>query len=86
MKDDNYTLEGEQLVSLEKAQELKALNFSANTKYYYLEKNMSFVDAGLKWCKNDDKMNHNKFNFVCSAPTIIEVEEWIKKKNMKGII
>ncbi len=71
----------EPIVSLEIAKKLKAEGYKKPTTYFYQDKNLPFSDKGLKHVKNSRKMNHNRYDeFIYSAPTIIEYENWINRK------
>lgn len=70
------------VVSLEIAKEIKAEGFNLPTYFYYLDKDMSFNEKGLKRVKlGKRRMNHNKFDeFIYSAPTLEEYNKWKNKK------
>jgi hypothetical protein len=69
------------IVSLEIAKTLKAEGFKKPTTFFYLDKDLSFNPKGLKHMKNGAKLNHNKYDeFVYSAPTMAEYNDWITKK------
>lgn len=73
----------EKIVDLEFAKRLKAEGYSKPTEYYWLDKDLPFVEKGLKKTKNGEKINHNKYDdYIYSAPTIREGVEWIHGKNM----
>lgn len=71
-------IDDDDVVTLEKAKELKKLGFNKPTYYYYLDKDLTFVKKGLKRVKlGKRRMNHNKYDeFIYSAPT---------KKEIKGL-
>lgn len=78
------------VVSLEKAKQLKQQGFNLPTYFYYLDKDLPFNKKGLKRVKlKSKKMNHNKFDdFIYSAPTKKEVKKWIniKSKIKRGTV
>lgn len=58
------------LVSLNEAKFLKELGFKKPTEYYYLDKDLKYIDRGLNKTKNGRKINHNRYDeFIYSAPT-----------------
>ena len=60
----------ENLVSLNEAKYLKELGFKKPTEYYYLDKDLKYVERGLNRTKNGRKINHNRYDeFIYSAPT-----------------
>lgn len=77
---EKLNLESE-VVTLDEAKKLKNDGFNLPTFYYYLDKDLQFVEKGLKRVKLDARrMNHNKFDeFIYSAPTKQMVDKWLKK-------
>lgn len=59
------------IIDLNIAKRLKRNGFNVPTKYFYLDKKLSFVEPGLKWVKEGERnMNHNRYDdFIYSAPT-----------------
>jgi hypothetical protein len=75
------------VVTLEIAKSIKAQGFDIPCKYFYQDKDLSFSKAGLKHCKNNDKMNHNAYDdFIYSAPTMIEFLEWNSNRKQMYVI
>jgi len=67
---------------IELAKLLKRKGFSNKTHFYWLDKDLTFVKRGLKSCKNDDTMNHNKYDdFIYSAPTMKEAFDFLISLN-----
>lgn len=74
----------EKLVDLELAKRLKEEGYWRPCKYFYQDKDLPFSKSGLKWCKNDEKMNHNQYDdFIYSAPTLQEGIDYLIGKNIK---
>lgn len=74
----------DELVDLEFAKRLKAEGYHKPCKYFYQDKDLAFCKSGLKWCKNGDKMDHNKYDdFIYSAPTLQEGIDYMIGKNIK---
>lgn len=68
-----------EVVNLAIAKQLKERGFSTPTEYYYLDRDLPFVDQGLKCTKNNEKINHNQYDeFIYSAPTFDQTVEWLK--------
>jgi len=82
----NLEAEAKQIVSLEKAKELKALGFNKPTQYFYQDKDLIYSPSGLKHIKSGKrKMNHNKYDdFIYSAPTIKESDKFINKLKLEN--
>ncbi len=76
--EDNF--EDTDIVTLDTAKYLKQHGFNLATHHYYLDKNLSFVEKGLKRVKmGKRRMNHNKYDdFIYSAPTRKEFMDWIR--------
>jgi hypothetical protein len=69
------------IVDLDVAKEIKKSGFSLPTEFYYLDKDLPFVEKGLKRNENGDKINHNEFDeYIYSAPTTEEYEYWKTSK------
>ena len=77
-------LSSKDLVSVEEAKSLKAEGFNLPCYFYYLDKDISFVNKGIRRVKLDDRrMNHNRYDdFIYSVPTNSQAEKW-RKKNQK---
>ena len=68
----------DKICDIELAKLLKEKGFSKETHYYWLSKDLPFVERGLKSCKNDDTMNHNNYDsFIYSAPIMKEAFEFL---------
>lgn len=72
----------EEVVDLETAKYLKTEGFNIPTYHYWLDKDLPFVNKGLKRVKyGKRRMNHNKYDeFIYSAPTKEEVKLYFNKK------
>ena len=65
-------------VNLETAKYLKEKGFNKTCEFFYLTKEMSFVNSGLKITKNGKKMNHNRFDeFIYSAPLVKDAKKYL---------
>lgn len=65
------------IATLELAKILKKYGFDGPCEYYYLDKDLPFVKKGLKKTKNNEKMNHNKYDdYIYSAPTPADIIYW----------
>ena len=74
-------------VNLELAKFLKLNGYNKKCKYFYQDKDLSHSPKGLKWCKNNDTLNHNKYDeFIYSAPYLNEALLFLKKKNIEYFI
>lgn len=71
-------IENQDIVDLKTAKRLKELGFNKPTHWYWLDKDLQFVDKGLKRVKEGKRrMNHNKFDeFIYSAPSRKETLDW----------
>ena len=72
-------LENVDVVDLKTAKYLKQLGFNKPTHWYWLDKDLQFVNRGLKRVKMDKRrMNHNRYDeFIYSAPTRGELVRWV---------
>jgi hypothetical protein len=70
-----------EVVTMEQAKSLKKMGFVYPTYHYYLDKDLPFVQKGLKRVKEGKRrMNHNKYDdFIYSAPTMGELKDWKNK-------
>jgi len=71
------------IVDLETAKYLKQLGFDKPTHWYWQDKQISFVEGGLRRVKyGKRRMNHNKYDeWIYSMPTKDEALSWIKSYN-----
>lgn len=71
------------LVPLDMAKQLKSEGYHKPCKYFYQDKDLPHSPKGLKCCKNNDKLNHNKYEeFIYSAPTVKEAVDYLIGKKM----
>ena len=75
-----YIFDKNGVVTLETAKQLKQFGFNKPTYHYYLDKNLPFVQTGLRRVKfGKRRINHNKYDeFIYSAPTRDEFKNWNK--------
>jgi len=68
------------VVDLNTSKYLKSVGYNKPSHWYWLDKDLSFVEKGLKRVKiHKRRMNHNKYDeFIYSAPTKNEVINWLK--------
>lgn len=82
INNDNLILEIVDIVSLELTKKLKKEGFSLATKYFYQDKNILYSSKGLKYMKNNKKLNHNKYDdFIYSAPDNITAIRFLRNIN-----
>ena len=69
----------ENIVDLETAKYLKGVGFNHPTHWYWIDKDLKFIDKGLNRVKIDQRrMNHNKYDeWVYSAPSREEVMKYL---------
>ncbi len=71
-------------VHLELAKRLKLEGYSKPTLFYYQDKDLPYSKSGLKRVKNNDELNHNKYDeFIYSAPIMQDGIDWLIGKNIK---
>jgi hypothetical protein len=84
-------MENTKLVDLEMAKSLKEKGYDKPCEYYFLDKDVPYVEKGLKKTKNGELLNHNAYDeFIYSAPTLIEgaifLQEIVNDKMWKKIM
>lgn len=77
-------VENVDVVDLQTAKKIKELGFCEPTYWYWQDKDLPFVEHGLKRVKYKSKrMNHNMYDdFIYSAPTRDELNDWLKKQKI----
>lgn len=80
---DSNEFKTERLVDLELAKRLKSEGYHKPCKYFYQDKDLPFSPKGLKHCKNEDVLNHNKYDdFIYSAPILRDGINYLIGKKM----
>lgn len=79
-------MENTKLVDLEMAKSLKEKGYDKPCEYYFLDKDVPYVEKGLKKTKNGELLNHNAYDdFIYSAPSVDEGLEYLIKLNKKFV-
>ncbi len=66
-----------QRVDLSTAKKLKSMGYSIPCDAFYLDRDLTFVKSGLKYTKNGEMADHNRWDeCIYSAPTIEQYQDW----------
>lgn len=73
----------EKIADIELCKKLREEGYSKPTEYFWQDKDLPYLPAGLRKMKEGKKINHNNYDdFLFSAPTKQEAVEWLIGKKM----
>lgn len=73
----------ENISDIDLCKRLREEGYSKPTEYFWQDKDLPFLPAGLRKMKEGKKINHNKYDdFIFSAPTKQEAIDWLIGKKM----
>lgn len=67
----------DKIVDLDFAKRLKKEGYWKPTNYYWVNGDLPYSKPILKKLNDDEKLNHNMYDFIYSAPTIKEAINYI---------